>query len=157
MGNLVQRFFEKVTFPVTDRGCLEFTGCVNEKGYGLFSVKNRSRLAHRVSWSLLRGDIPAGMALLHSCDNPRCVNIDHLSIGTRAENNADMIRKGRMRAGEHQRARTKCAKGHPYDSANTAVDDNGYRRCRACSSESCRRFKAARKAVDDRGKWGRSW
>lgn len=57
-------------------------------------------LTHRASWRMLVGDIPRGGLILHRCDNPRCVNPDHLFIGTQADNVADMWDKGRARPGK---------------------------------------------------------
>jgi len=56
--------------------------------------------AHRVAYELVNGPIPNGMFVLHSCDNPKCVNHHHLSIGTCAENQRDMQRKGRSTVGD---------------------------------------------------------
>jgi hypothetical protein len=59
------------------------------------SFRGRSSRAHRVAWYLLRGEIPTGQHVMHTCDNPRCVNPDHLQLGTHAANMHDMARKGR--------------------------------------------------------------
>lgn len=65
------------------------------RGYGLFEYKGKSRRAHRVSWEITYGDIPKGMYVLHKCDNPACVNPNHLFLGTQEDNMRDMIQKGR--------------------------------------------------------------
>lgn len=69
---------------------------MNPAGYGYFRLEGKTELAHRVAWDLERGPIPAGMCVLHRCDNRRCVAVDHLWLGTQAENNADMRAKGRQ-------------------------------------------------------------
>lgn len=74
--------------------CWEWLGFVNEKGYGRVVVDGQKYAIHRYSWLLANGKLPAGL-LLHSCDNPRCVNIEHLREGTHQENVDDMI--GRQR------------------------------------------------------------
>jgi hypothetical protein len=63
--------------------------------YGMMTVNRVSVGAHRVSWELHRGPIPAGLRVLHRCDSPTCVNPEHLFLGTNADNMIDMILKGR--------------------------------------------------------------
>lgn len=79
--------------------CWEWCAFRNAKGYGTFSITRDARLyAHRASWLLHRGAIPAGLLVLHHCDNPSCVNPDHLFLGTARDNTQDMLRKGRAGA-----------------------------------------------------------
>lgn len=80
-------------------GCLIWTRGINEDGYGIIRISNRQWTTHRLIWLLQKGDIPAEMCVLHRCDTPRCVEIDHLFLGTRIENNADRDAKGRGRGG----------------------------------------------------------
>ena len=80
------------------RGCWEWIGGKSAKGYGVVNVdsrNNRSRLAHRVAWELEHGPVPPDLYVLHHCDNPGCVRVAHLFLGTKADNNADMLAKKR--------------------------------------------------------------
>lgn len=72
-------------------------------GYGRYCIKRDRRrydfLAHRFAWIAAHGEIPKGMFVLHRCDNPPCVRLDHLFLGTHADNMADMSNKGRSTQG----------------------------------------------------------
>lgn len=70
---------------------------MNHGGYGLIQVENRACLAHRVAWADTHGPVPDGLCVCHHCDNPKCINVEHLFLGTRGENTADMVAKGRQR------------------------------------------------------------
>ncbi len=79
--------------------CIEWTGYIDKWGYGKRSYEGAKRLAHRVAYAQHHGlkmaDID-GKVIMHTCDNPACVNPDHLVIGTNKDNTHDMMRKGRM-------------------------------------------------------------
>lgn len=77
-------------------GCLEYQGYRKKDGYGWVSRKGRQIGAHRFVYQEVHGEIPKGMCVLHTCDNPCCVNIQHLWIGTHLDNIADKVRKGRQ-------------------------------------------------------------
>lgn len=79
--------------PVT--GCVEWLGYKNEDGYGVIRVGRKMVRTHRAVWQAEYGLIPLGMNVLHRCDNPSCINLGHLFLGTQAENVADMISKKR--------------------------------------------------------------
>lgn len=82
---------------VTVGECLEFTGYICESGYGLVWHEGKNRLAHRVSFELHNSPIIGTQDVMHSCDNRKCINPAHLSLGTRLDNMHDMIAKGRDR------------------------------------------------------------
>lgn len=135
--SLEERFYNRI--KVTDSGCHEFIGFKNRHGYGQIGVGSKLKLTHRLAWELAFGLIPDGLWVLHKCDNPPCCNVDHLWLGTQAENVADMIAKGRQGINA-QSIKTHCPKGHPYDEVNTYVKPNGSRNCRACRAAQDREY-----------------
>ena len=86
-----QRFWEKVD---KSGNCWEWTGAKSDRGYGLFRNGDMER-AHRYSYELTYGAIPAGLNVLHHCDNPGCVRPSHLFAGTHQDNADDRERKNR--------------------------------------------------------------
>lgn len=92
------RFWSKVDVRGQE-ACWPWKGRRDADGYGRVQHAGRDQQAHRVSWELSCGPIPAGLCVLHKCDVPPCVNPDHLWLGTNAENLADMRVKGRAASG----------------------------------------------------------
>lgn len=90
-------------YQVVANGCWEWTGTKNRQGYGVVGLYIGGAAigvpAPRLQWMHHHGEIPAGQVVMHSCDNPPCINPDHLLIGTQKDNLDDMRRKGRHRVG----------------------------------------------------------
>jgi hypothetical protein len=85
-----------------ESGCREWTGWCDGGGYGRVAVDRGMRPAHVVSWEIANGrPVPEGKVIRHSCDNPPCIEPDHLLVGSQAQNVADMFERGRCdRSGE---------------------------------------------------------
>lgn len=89
-----ERFWSRVSVEADDE-CWEWDEGRDSYGYGTFRMSGQLEKAHRMSWCFLESDIPEGMGVLHSCDNPPCVNPAHLFLGTQISNIQDAINKGR--------------------------------------------------------------
>ena len=87
-----RRFNER--YVVVSSGCWEWTAPLIEEGYGQMSYFGITEKAHRVSWILHVSSIPKGMCIIHKCNNRKCVNPDHLYIGTVSDNVQDAIKSG---------------------------------------------------------------
>lgn len=101
-----ERFWEKVDVLGWNE-CWNFKG-YKEKGYGGFHFMGRPILAHRMAYLLRNGDIPEGLYVCHTCDNPSCCNPNHLFTGTQLENMRDASKKKRFpdrRGGNHNLAK----------------------------------------------------
>jgi len=132
MRSTQDRFEEKVSIE-PNSGCWLWTGAANAAGYGRLYVwpEGKHQKAHRISYELHVGAIPDGMFVCHRCDNPSCVNPQHLFIGTRQDNVDDMNRKGRHR----NQKKTHCPKGHAFTPDNLAAHElkrSGGRTCKTC-------------------------
>lgn len=104
-SKVLKRFWRKVN---KQESCWLWTGTSLSKGYGL--VRNecgKNQGSHRFSWRIHFGEIPDGLSVLHKCDNPLCVNPDHLFLGTQQENLRDMVNKNRQASGDDNGARKR--------------------------------------------------
>lgn len=90
-----ERVMRYVPDGVSDEECWETTGTRSPRGYGKTSWRNTHWRLHRLSYTAFHGAIPDGMIVMHSCDNPPCVNPAHLVLGTTQDNVDDRMEKGR--------------------------------------------------------------
>ncbi len=97
-ASTLERFLAKIA--IAENGCWMWQTVKNRDGYGRLRVQGKMVLAHRLAYTHFIGEIPAGIVLLHACNNPGCVNPEHLRRGTQAENIAHCIASGRRARGE---------------------------------------------------------
>lgn len=121
----------------TGSGCLEWTGFRNRLGYGRIAFHGKACAAHRVAYELFAGPVPVGLELDHLCGNRACVNVAHLEPVSHLEN----VRRGR--AGEKNRGKTHCHRGHLLSDDNVRIYD-GSRHCLTCKRDRKRGYRANR-------------
>jgi hypothetical protein len=100
-GSIESRFLRYVVKGDGEDDCWAWTGAKSKAGYGRIGIgapTHRTDGAHRVSWRLhnANAEIPTGMFVLHSCDNPQCTNPKHLRLGTKSDNSNDMYSRNRQ-------------------------------------------------------------
>jgi hypothetical protein len=127
----------KLSYEELDNGCWRFLGGLDKSGYGLIPLRLNGRKAlrraHNISGLVFLGwNIDGPLNGLHTCDNPSCINPDHLFQGTQKNNIEDARRKGRLRGREERDRKSHCANGHEYTKENSVYYAVGYRQCREC-------------------------
>lgn len=142
--------FEASYTPEPNSGCWLWLGnrFRHRNGYGAFTCRPHGifqQRAHRIAWKLFRGDIDPARHVLHRCDNPSCVNPDHLFLGDQALNMKDKVRKGRQNRG-HNHNFAKLTEGQ----ARLILLD------KSCADSIADAFGISRATVYD-VKSGRSW
>jgi hypothetical protein len=139
-------FWAKVSVKGED-DCWEWTGAKQGKNYGSFAIApGKSALAHKISWALVKnsGVLSSPTShIMHSCDNRKCVNPNHLSLGTALDNNRDMVKKGR-RVNRIPSQEPFCKRGHPRTPENT----DKYNLCKVCKRDINREAKRRERELD---------
>ena len=129
--------------------CIEYAGALDRQGYGIahryVDGVRKTLTAHRLAWIEVHGEIPAGLCVCHSCDNPSCVNVEHLWLGTHGDNARD--RKAKGRNGDNGlRHRSHCSNGHPFSGDNLYMEGRK-RRCRQCVRDRANAYNARKRAA----------
>lgn len=127
-----------------ESGCWEFDGHIMNTGYGEIRYLHKTWLVHRLSLKAFKPDeYKEELDVLHSCNNRKCFNPDHLRSGTQSENNLDAAKLGKMSGFRWNSLKTHCPSGHEYTPENTRFAKNGSRKCKTCQkiSNAMRLFK----------------
>lgn len=134
---------ERLSRYVPDRpdgDCWLWRGARNADGYGQAYWRGSMKGAHRYVYTLLVGEIPTGVILRHTCDVPACVNPEHLTPGTHADNRRDCSERNRAKNANSYK--THCKRGHEFTTENTRIRTTAtkvMRVCRTCAREDARK------------------
>jgi hypothetical protein len=112
----LKRFWAKVD-KETENECWEWTAATSSKGYGQFAIGGVSKSTHRISYIMHKGKIPDGLMICHTCNNPPCVNPNHLYAGSNKENMQQASNEKRLAPQQ----KTHCKAGHEFTPENTAL------------------------------------
>lgn len=124
--------------------CWIWTGKTSREGYGVISINNKRRRAHRYAWEYFNGVLKKELVIDHLCKNRNCVNILHLEPVPNTEN----VLRGNSPPAQNLR-KTHCNNGHIFDEKNTWLDKHGYRHCRRCKYERMAKHPWKNKYVAD--------
>ena len=141
---LLDRYWSKVR--VRESGCWEWVGARSTAGYGQLRVNGKALLAHRMAAEVEYGP-PNGLYCLHSCDNPPCVNPQHLRWGTPKDNMWDVVQRGR-KLYPPRMSQEHCPRGHEYTEDNSYLTNEGTRACRKCYRQHWREWNKKRRSPD---------
>lgn len=127
---MMERF--EIKYKKVESGCWEWQGAIRNKklGYGAFTLNGKPVDAHRASYMIYKGDIPDGTLVCHTCDNRKCVNPDHLFLGSYYDNALDALQKGRR----VRRVKPK---------KQVAIHPSNYAYTQGCRCEDCRTVHTA--------------
>lgn len=141
-ARLPERFWSKIR--VAPNGCWLWTACIQNRGYGVYSIRHIKYLAHRVAYQTLVGDVPQGLQLDHVCRSRSCCNPAHLEPVTNRENTMRGEKPGMLTGPAlANKLKTRCKIGHPFSRENTLIVGHS-RHCRICRLERLRNWRKRR-------------
>jgi hypothetical protein len=105
--------------------CWNYLGALGWNGYGQAYCDGQNWRVHRLAYTVAKGPIPAGHVVMHSCDNRRCINPDHLSVGTQKQNIRDSIARRELHVARLNKDKTHCPRGHAYAQWGREVPNKG--------------------------------
>lgn len=148
MSDIEKRFWSKVAIK-NEKRCWLWNGGTDKDGYGIFWVNPRNQFAHRLAYIFEFGEFDKTLNVLHKCDNPSCVNPNHLFLGTHQDNMNDMVKKNRSLKGEkmYSAKLTECN----VKKIKTLLKDNSISLAAIATQ-----FKVSKSAILDI-KMGRTW
>lgn len=145
--SVAERFHDKYE-PIPWTGCWVWTAATKEHGYGVLGRGKRSQgliKAHRLSFLLHKGKIPRGQVVMHECNNPSCVNPDHLKAGTRKENQQYMVKCNRHKTPDNRGEKAKWSK---LNEAAAREILNAYAtKTKGTGTELAKKFNVSRSAI----------
>jgi hypothetical protein len=137
MKKITKKALESNIIKDNNTQCWEWQGALTKRGYGKIKEGIKTFAVHRVAYTLYIGVIPKDFNICHKCDNPKCINPDHLFAGTQADNMKDKVKKGRHKVisipNNNHAAKKVQAGGKIYESYTAAgkalgISDNGIRK-----------------------------
>lgn len=130
-----QKILSRVT--KTESGCWIWQGHLMSEGYAEMYFRGKLWRAHRLSYIFWKGEFDLSLDICHTCDVKRCVNPEHLWVGTHRQNMIDHVQKGR----HYELKKTHCVRGHEFTEENTEWKSNGPGRNLARCCKICQRAK----------------